>query len=186
MSMENKADRISDIKINLPEESFEIKSSKDGINILRSIQQDSCYHSLNGDGNYTEEDAEKHNLNCKRTALLRNYYSYLYGLPMKLKDPGTIIDPVVQKRKFKGKSYLVLKVNYEQEVGKDSWYFYFDPESYAMEVYQFFKIEANNDGEYILLSGEESISGIKMPKTRAWYYNKEDKYLGTDVLSAPN
>ena len=51
-----------------------------------------------------------------------------------------------------------------------------------MEVYQFFK-EAKDSGEYILLSGIETIKGIKMPKNRAWYYNKDDGYLGTDVLS---
>jgi len=52
-----------------------------------------------------------------------------------------------------------------------------------MEVYQFFSDESKNDGEFILLKGEEEVSGIKMPKIRAWHYNKDDKYLGTDVLT---
>ena len=51
-----------------------------------------------------------------------------------------------------------------------------------MEVYQFYHEESKNDGEYILLDGLEEIEGIKMPKTRAWYTNKEEKYLGTDTL----
>jgi len=55
-----------------------------------------------------------------------------------------------------------------------------------MEVYQFFHEEGKNDGEYILLSGMEEINGIKMPKTREWYYNKDDKYLGTDILTKTN
>ena len=55
---------------------------------------------------------------------------------------------------------------------------------YAMEVYQFFKDESKNDGEYILLTGLEEINGIKMPKNRAWYYNNNDGYLGTDYLSS--
>jgi hypothetical protein len=113
---------------------------------------------------------------------MKNYYTYLYGLPMKLKDPGTLIDPKVERRSFKGKEYLVLKVKYEEGVGKDIWYFYFDPKSYALKVYQFYHDETKNDGEYILLSGIESAIGIKMPKTRAWYLNKDNKYLGTDVL----
>ena len=29
---------------------------------------------------------------------------YLYGLPMKLNDPGTILDPIVKRKKFKGKA----------------------------------------------------------------------------------
>nr|WP_262709923.1 DUF6503 family protein [Allomuricauda onchidii] len=110
------------------------------------------------------------------------HYTYLYGLPMKLKDPGTILSDKVQTKTFKGKEYLVLKVNYEGGVGDDVWYFYFDPKSYAMEVYQFYHAELENDGEYILLEGLEEINGILMPKTRLWYYNKDDKFLGTDIL----
>ena len=115
---------------------------------------------------------------------MRNYYTYLYGLPMKLKDPGTNLDSKVQKRTFKGKEYLVLKATYDQKVGDDIWYFYFDPTTYAMEVYQFYHDESKNDGEYILLKDMEEIDGVKMPKVRAWYYNSDDTYLGTDTLEA--
>ncbi len=101
---------------------------------------------------------------------------------MKLKDPGTHIDPTVHKKTFKGKEYLVLKVTYDQEVGSDIWQFYFNPDTYAMEVYQFFKGPDEKTGEYILLTDEVVIGGIKMPKDRAWYYNKDDGYLGTDKL----
>jgi len=138
---------------------------------------------LNGNNSITNDAQKKYNLTCERAKLMKDYYTYLYGLPMKLKNQGTLISPKVERKKFKGKDYLVLKTTYEKEVGEDIWYFYFDPKTYAMEVYQFFHDEAKNDGEYILLSGEESVSGIKMPKTRAWYYNKDDKYLGTDVLT---
>ena len=102
---------------------------------------------------------------------------------MKLNDEGTIIDPNVTQKTFKGKDYLVLKATYPKEVGKDTWYFYFNPKTYAMEVYQFFKDETKNDGEYILLTDLETINGIKIPKNRAWYYNKNDTYLATDILS---
>jgi len=56
-----------------------------------------------------------------------------------------------------------------------------------MEIYQFFKTDVSGNeietsGEYILLSGETLINGIKMPKNRAWFYNKDDLYLGTDIL----
>lgn len=182
MSTPDKADRVSNMTINLPAEIFQINSQREDILISQTITKGSCQYLLNGSSEISDEDKEKHKLNCDRTKLWQNYYTYLYGLPMKLKDPGTIIDPLTTRKKFKGKEYLVLKVTYDPEVGKDTWYFYFDPATYAMEVYQFFKVEANNDGEYILLTGEETIGGIKMPKSRAWYYNKDDGYLGTDVL----
>jgi hypothetical protein len=68
-------------------------------------------------------------------------------------------------------------------VGKDIWYFYLDKTTAQLRHYQFYHDEAANDGEYILLSGEANIEGIKMPKERAWYMNGDDRYLGTDFLS---
>jgi len=115
--------------------------------------------------------------------MMRDYYTYLYGLPMKLKDPGTNVYEKIQQKTFKNKEYLVLKVDYDEAVGKDTWYFYFDPKTYAMEVYQFFHEESKNDGEYILLTDTMEVHNIKIPKTRTWYYNKGDVYLATDILT---
>ncbi len=183
MTTPDEKQRISAIKIDLPERFFELSYSQDENAIVQRIQKNDCILSLNGSNSISNEAVAKYKLTCDRTKLMKDYYTYLYGLPMKLKDKGTIIDPEVRTKTFKGKEYLVLKATYDKEVGEDVWYFYFDPKTYAMEVYQFFHDETKNDGEYILLSGEERVSGIKMPKTRAWYYNKDDKYLGTDVLT---
>lgn len=173
--------RKSEIKINLPEEYFYVKALR-GINTTEyTVIKKNTKIEFNGK-TPTEVEKKEHKLSFERANLYKNYYTYLYGLPMKLKDEGTIIHQKVEKRKFKGKNYLVLKVSYNKEVGKDTWYFYFDPKTYAMEVYQFFK-KTKDSGEYILLSGLETINGIKMPKTRAWYYNKDNGYLGTDILS---
>jgi hypothetical protein len=102
---------------------------------------------------------------------------------MKLMDNGTIITEVIERKTFKGKEYLVLKASYDKTVGSDVWYFYFDPKTYAMEIYQFYHDETNNDGEYIILSETAIIGGIKMPKKRAWFTNKENRLLGTDILN---
>ena len=47
----------------------------------------------------------------------------------------------VVTQNFKGKEYLMLRATYDKEVGSDVWQFYFDPTTYAMEVYQFFKAD---------------------------------------------
>lgn len=183
MQTPEKNDRISEIILNLPAEYFELSASRNNNTTLHILDKGNCKLALNGSEEFSEEAAKTHGLNCDRAKTMKDYYTYLYGLPMKLKDPGTIIDPKVSSKTFKGKQYLVLKVTYNETVGGDTWYFYFDPLTYAMEVYQFYHDESKNDGEYILLSGEEMVSGIRMPKTRAWYYNKDDKYLGTDILT---
>ncbi|HMB61852.1 MAG TPA: DUF6503 family protein [Eudoraea sp.] len=182
MQSPGKSDRVSEVVIDLPARYFKLSATTDDITTTQIIDRGQCTLSLNGNADFSEDDAKSHGLNCDRARSIKNYYTYLYGLPMKLRDPGTIIDPIVHKKTFEEKEYLVLKVTYDKTVGGDTWYFYFDPATYAMEVYQFYHNEASNDGEYILLSGEERVSGIKMPKTRAWYYNSDDKYLGTDVL----
>ncbi|AUC86037.1 hypothetical protein CW731_12440 [Polaribacter sp. ALD11] len=175
--------RKSRIRINLPEQYFFIKAVRDTIITEFAVHKGDCSLAVNGNTNPSDALKKKHNLSCERAKMYKNYYTYLYGLPMKLKDKGTIIHQKIAKKTFNGKEYLVLKVTYSKEVGKDTWYFYFNPKNYAMEVYQFFKDETKNDGEYILLSGLETINDVKMPKNRAWYFNKDNVYLGTDVLS---
>ncbi len=183
MTTPDNNERNSIIDINLPQEYFQVTANNKGVILQQTIDKGHCKLSLNGSSTFSKVEAAKHRLSCERAKMYKDYYTYLYGLPMKLKDPGTIIHDTIQKKQFKNKEYLVLKVEYEEEVGKDIWYFYFDPTTFAMEVYQFFHDETLNDGEYILLTGLEEMNGIKIPKTRAWYYNKDHKYLGTDVLN---
>ncbi|MCK0132896.1 DUF6503 family protein [Arenibacter sp. S6351L] len=175
--------RKSRINIDLPASSFKLTTNKAGKTIEQIMVKDTCILKIDGAAIISEKDRASHNISCERAKKMRDYYTYLYGLPMKLKDPGALVDPLVETKTFKDKKYLTLKVTYSEDVGRDTWYFYFDPTSYAMKAYQFFHDESKNDGEYIVLSGEEIISNVKMPKKRAWFYNKNDQYLGTDILS---
>lgn len=182
METPNRSPRKSKITIDLPKEYFSVIAKRDTIITEFTINKNDVIFSLNGNKYPSQKLQKDYSLNKERANLYKSYYTYLYGLPMKLKDEGTIIHEKVERKEFKGKEYLVLKVTYPKEIGEDTWYFYFDPSSYEMQVYQFFK-DTPGSGEYILLSDIETINGIKMPKNRAWYYNKDDRYLGTDILS---
>ncbi len=187
MKTPTQPNRNSTIVINLPKRYFYVKATRGNNTTEYTINKGECQIAFNGNTSIPDSIAKAHNLNCDRANLYKNYYTYLYGLPMKLKDAGTNIHPNVSKKTFKGKEYLVVKVTYDANVGSDVWYFYFNPKTYAMEVYQFFKTdekgkEKPDSGEYILLTGIKEVSGIKIPKNRAWYYNKDNKYLGTDYL----
>lgn len=183
MSTPDGKKRASDITLDHKAAYFQLISIKEGTTIQQTLNKGECELMLNGSNNISKDDIKKHRLTCERVKTMRNYYTYLYGLPMKLKDNGTILESKTEKKTFKGKEYLVLKATYPKEIGKDTWYFYFDPKTYALQVYQFFHDQSKNDGEYILLTDEEDVLEIKMPKTRAWYYNKDNKYLGTDVIT---
>lgn len=136
------------------------------------------------DGNYepTEQEIEKYRLTKDRGLTMRNYYLYLWGLPMKLKDPGTLIDEEIYERSFNGKPTKLARVTYDEAVGSDIWYFYFDPQTFEMVGYQFYHDEAKGDGEYITLEGLEDVNGMKLPKSRTWYINSDSTILGTDNL----
>ena len=179
LEMPDKPDRKSVITLDLPREYFNVTTTQDGKTSFRELLGTACKYTNEAGEVITSTTADE---DCERTVMFRNYYSYLYGLPMKLTDKGTIIEEEVKKQTFKGKEYLVARVRYDKNVGTDVWQFYFDPETFAMEVYQFFKGDDETTGEYILLTNLATIGGIKMPKDRAWYYNKNDGYLGTDKI----
>ena len=175
--------RTTKIELDFPQQYFKSEVERGGVTTTAEWKAGQCFHRLEGSTTFTEAQAKEHGLNCEITNKMRDYYVYLYGLPMKLKDPGTQLDPKVYSKTLKGVSYHYLKVTYDEKVGKDTWYFYLDKTTAQLRHYQFYHDEAENDGEYILLSGEVNIGGIKMPKDRAWYMNADNRYLGTDFLS---
>lgn len=178
----NGTDRSSMISINNVTGDFKVEGKSDSLMITRGVKNDSCYVLVNGSTTFDEALVEQYRLKCERSTMFRNYYVYLYGLPMKLTDDGTIIEEKVEKVDFMGTKYYKLRVTYEKEVGSDIWYFYINPETYAMEAYQFYHDESTGKGEYIILDGIEEIQGVKFPKTRKWFTNLEDKHLGTDTI----
>lgn len=188
METPNNPNRDSKISINLPSEYFYVQAKRDTITTEYTLEKTECTVKLNGSEDISEDNIKTYSLNCDRANMYKNYYTYLYGLPMKLNDKGTIVHDEVERKTFKGKEYLVLKVSYEDAIGSDIWYFYFDPSTYAMDIYQFFKTDDKgvlkpDTGEYILLTDTTIVNAIKIPKDRAWYYNKDDTYLGTDKLT---
>ncbi|MBT8223366.1 MAG: hypothetical protein KJN96_09380, partial [Eudoraea sp.] len=135
MDSPDRPKRTSDITMDLSNSYFHLLVDQEGATTAYQLEQGHCTLLLNGKSDFSEEEAKTHRLSCERGELMKDYYTYLYGLPMKLRDPGTQIDPLVRRNTFKGKEYLVLRVTYDKEVGEDIWYFYFNPETYAMEVY---------------------------------------------------
>jgi len=172
----------SEFVLDLPNRYFKAIDRRNGVVIQRELNGEECHNTLAGTTEISEEDQKKYRLTCERAKMYRNYYAYLYGLPMKLKDAGTIIDKAVYATSFQGKECLSIRVTYAEAVGDDIWYFYFDKNSYALIGYRFYHEEEKNDGEYITLEGEIVVQGIKIPQNRHWYYNKDDKFLAADLL----
>jgi len=160
---------------------FTLDRTVDGVRTEQTFDGKECMFKLNGKTDLTEAELEEHRLNCERTQVMRDYYTYLWGLPMKLKDPGTNLESV-EETTFQDQEVYALQVTYAPEVGSDTWYFYFDKSNNALVGYRFYHDESKNNGEYITLEGEAQVEKMRLPKTRKWYMNADDEYLGADTL----
>ena len=176
--------RESRVTIDLPGELFEQSATTEENAIVRRVEKGECTSTLDGSSEFSSELAEKHRLTCDQVKRYRDYYSFLWGLPMKLRDPGTRLSPEVTETTFQNRDVLSFQVTYDPAVGGDVWYFYFDPSSYALVGYKFHHDESKNDGEYIVLEGEYELGMMRFPQARTWYVNEDDKLLGTDKLVA--
>ena len=174
--------RSSYFKFNPTNYDFEMMRGTADKKIVLKVEEGQFEATLNGSTDYTPEEAKANRLNQERATMMRDYYHYLWCMPMKLRDPGTIIHDKVKQVDFFGKPSLQVKVTYTPEVGEDIWYFYFNPTSMAMQGYRFYHDEAANDGEYITLDDEVVSNGVRIPQTRKWYTHKEAKFLGEDKL----
>ena len=117
-----------------------------------------------------------------RAIVLRNYYLYLWGLPMKLYDKNTPKITVSDDEKVGGIQANVLRIAYK----KDTWYFYFEASSGRMIQYKFYQDAEETNGELITLEDEIEVEGIKIPQRRSWYTLPDNEYLGTDILIVAN
>ena len=163
-SRPGKPSRQYTVHIDLPKNYFKYINS--GENLVYEVNGEDCVSSTAG---------SKY---CERALMLRNYYGYLWGLPMKLMDPGTEIDKEYIVEDFNGVSSFVVRVPYE----KDIWYFYLHPETYAVMAYKFYKDEEKQIGEIIYLNEEIIVGEMKIPAQRSWYRTENEEFLGTDFL----
>lgn len=135
---------------------------------------------VDGETDLTEEAFAGNGLSEDAVLRLRNYYLYLWGLPMKLRDPGAVFSEEAVPDTWEGREALRVRVTYDPEVGGDTWYFFFDPADARLLGYRFHHDESKNDGEYILLSGEVAGGGLRLPAKRSWYWNDDGGFLGDD------
>lgn len=174
--------RETKITLNNRQQSFLLSQKREGRMIYRYVKGDQCENKLDGKTDFTPEEAKQFRLDCSYSPRMKDYYTYLYGLPMKLRDPGTKLDEEVKTVTFDDRQLLQLRVTYDEAVGKDIWYFYFDPTTFALSGYRFYHDESKNDGEYILISGEQKVGPLRLPKSRKWFTHQDEKFLGTDEL----
>jgi hypothetical protein len=149
---------------------------QDGKEIVKGMNNGKEFYLIDGKQDISEEDRKKYELTPEGVKWVHSFYGYLYGLPMKLTDKGVNVSDTINNEQVNGKNSQVLRVSYDPAVGKELWNFYLDPNTNALEAYRFYYPGKPNDGEHIMLNDVLDVDGIKIPKVRKWYSNKDNSY----------
>jgi len=179
-------DRDVTLVLDVPRETFGYVMVAGADRVEKTYSGGTCEASLNGKTEFSEQESSQWRLSCEAIKGYFHYYLYLYGLPMKLRDPGTQISEMAMADAFLGQDVWSVKVTYAEEVGSDVWYFYFHKETAQLVGCRFFHNEELGDGEYIQFEGLQRVLNMQLPKNRKWFTNKEKKFLGSDHLEAGN
>ena len=153
-----------------------------GKEIAKGMNNGKEFYLIDGKEQVSDADRKKYELTPEGVKWVHSFYGYLYGLPMKLTDKGVNVSDTVTNEQINGKNYQVLHVSYDPAVGKELWNFYLDANTNALEGYRFYYPGKPNEGEHIMLNNVLNADGIKIPKERKWYLNKDNSVLGTDNL----
>ncbi|MCB0687830.1 MAG: hypothetical protein KDC53_14945 [Saprospiraceae bacterium] len=175
-------DRITTLTIDDRRGNFLMQQIRDGYKIEFKISGDD--HQILLNGRVPEDTAviSRYRLNQQRVFTMRDYYSYLYSLPMRLVSDGSIIAKEAKETIFDDQKVYAIKVTYPPQVGNDTWYFYFDKVTKQLTGYRFYHHEEDNDGEYIILEDAIKVGNLLIPQKRSWYTNKGGEFLGTDIV----
>jgi hypothetical protein len=168
-----------------PHDVFRLQTERDGHQIDLIVRGDVVEATLDGSTEFSEEDAHKYRLSPDRARWIRNYYLYLYGLPMKFRDNGAHLDPNIVREPFEGRDAWKLRITYDPETGEDIWYVWIDPNDYRMLGYGFHHDEAKQDGEIVTLEGLVETAGLRLPRARRWNVTADGRHLGTDTIVDP-
>lgn len=178
--------RVSRLEIDNRTGAFRVsgrhEAGQEGGRLDVAVEHGACEFAVDGREPTAEEVAARR-LDCERWTSMRNYYLYLWGMPMKLRDAGTRIDPDVVRTEFLGRPVDAIRVTYDEKVGSDTWYFYFDPNSHRLVGSRFHHDEAANDGEYLVAEGETRAGTMSLVRDLSWYVNADDRFLGKDTLA---
>ena len=147
-----------------------------------SVEGSQFHAVIDGEAEYDDEARDKMVLGREDGMFWRNYFGFLGGLPMNLRSDDVHIDAAVEATQFMQQEVHAIRVFYEESVGTDTWYFYFEPESAELVGCKFTKADPAKPGEYLVFEELAEADGLRLPMRRRWYMNDDDRHLGNDEI----
>ncbi len=130
----------------------------------------------------TKEENNRYINDCKFGKNYRNYYRYLIGIPMVLKDDSAIVNPIVEEENINGKNYKKITVNYAPVNENPTWEFFIDPMNGKLVRSKFIRYNEKNEitgGEILDYPEHKLIQGMQLRTKMLWYYLNE-KFLADE------
>ena len=153
-----------EVEINVPENKF--KYSNIERDFAAVYRKDTC-ETISSVGN------------CNNYSWTKNFYTYVWRLPMKLQDPGTAIDSVFSIEKLSNDNCYKIAVNYPNE----NFNFYFKCSNFELHAFSFLKNDSSGHGEFVEMKGTFSFKEIKSPQKRTWKDIHTRDTLGTNTVT---
>jgi Family of unknown function (DUF6503) len=179
---EKHADRFFTIQLDLPEKAFRYTVKNDSLHYEQGFKGDQFEAFFNGSSVIPDSIVKKYDLTRSRTQYLKEVYEYLFLLPMRLQYDTAFLSSNYTTEDFNQKKCYKLTLQYEPIHENETWHFFIDTATFILQGYQFYVSDKATNGEYIYLEDYTSVKGILMPKTKRWYWNKDNSFFRTDKM----
>jgi hypothetical protein len=161
---------------------FQYEVKNDSLHYVQGFKGDKFSAILNGKTDISEANIKKYDLTPTRTQYLKEVYEYLLLLPMRLEKDTAFLSPNYTTEDFNKAKCYKLTVQYEPSNENETWHFFIDTQTFMLHGYQFYLKDKTTNGEYIYLEDYTTFKGILMPKTKRWYWNKDNSFFRTDRI----
>lgn len=179
---EKAADRFFTVRLDLSKKSFYYEVKTDTLHYFQGFRGDKFDVILNRKSELTSTEIKKYDLTQARTQYLREVYEYLLLLPMRLQNDLDFLQAEYSEETFNQKPCYKITIQYQPTDQNETWHFFIDKQSFILHGYQFYLKDKTTNGEYIFLEDYATFKGILMPKTKRWFWNKDNSFFRTDKI----
>jgi hypothetical protein len=179
---DKQVDRFFTIDLNIPKKYFFYRVKSDTLSYAQGFRGNVFETLFNNSNNIPEATIKKYDLTQTRTKYLKGVYEYLLLLPMRLQNDTALLTKNYTIETFNNVPCYKLTIQYEPVDENETWHFFIDNQSFMLKGYQFYLKDKTTNGEYIYLDDYVNFKGVLMPKTKTWYWNKDNSFFRTDKI----
>ena len=188
VSIPNQADTFSVVEIDNRRRYFNYIARDGKRTIEKGFNDRAFFAIIDGKEAKSAVDIQRFRLSREKVSEVRDFFTYVIGLPMRLTETGARLSPKLQSEIFNGEACWVLRVDYPtinaNNAQTESWLFYINKGNYAMRGSRFIRNNNVKNGAYIVFEGETTIKGINLPQTRHWFWSEDDRFLATETIES--